>query len=258
MAALETAVDRAALFEFLTRMGDNTLILGHRVSEWCGLSPVLEEDIALANVALDMIGQTQLWLGLAGEVEGKGRTADNLAYLRDAGAFRNLLLVERPNGDFGQTLMRQFLFDAWHFETLKALEKSTDARVAEIAAKAIKEVAYHLERSSDLIIRLGDGTDESHKRMQAALDDQWSYTGEMFISDDTDKAVAEAGIAPDPASLRAAWDAVVKSTLEEATLTIPDSGYAHKGGKRGVHTEHLGFILAEMQFLQRAYPGAVW
>ena len=153
MAITETAVDRAAFFEFLTRMGDNTLILGHRVSEWCGLSPVLEEDIALANVALDMIGQTQLWLGLAGEVEGKGRTADNLAYLRDAGGFRNLLLVERPNGDFGQTLMRQFLFDAWHFEMLKALEKSTDARVAEIAAKAVKEVAYHLERSSDLIIR---------------------------------------------------------------------------------------------------------
>lgn len=258
MASVEAAVDRAALFEFLTRMGDNTLILGHRISEWCGLSPVLEEDIALANVALDMIGQTQLWLGLAGEVEGKGRTADNLAYLRDAGAFRNLLLVERPNGDFGQTLMRQFLFDAWHFEMLTALEKSTDARVAEIAAKAVKEVAYHLERSSDLIVRLGDGTAESHKRMQAALDDQWSYTGEMFISDDTDKAVAAAGIAPDPASLRAAWDAVVTSVLEEATLTIPDSGYAHKGGKRGVHTEHLGFILAEMQFLQRAYPNATW
>jgi ring-1,2-phenylacetyl-CoA epoxidase subunit PaaC len=258
MAVQETAVDHAALFEFLTRMGDNTLILGHRVSEWCGLSPVLEEDIALANVALDLIGQTQLWLGLAGEVEGKGRTADNLAYLRDAGGFRNLLLVERPNGDFGQTLMRQFLFDAWHFEMLKALEKSTDPRVAEIAAKAVKEVAYHLERSSDLIIRLGDGTDESRARMQAALDDQWSYTGEMFVADEADKAVAAAGIAPDPASLRAAWHAVVASVLEEATLVIPTELYAHKGGKRGVHTEHLGFILAQMQFLQRAYPGARW
>lgn len=258
MEALETEFDRAALFEFLTRMGDNTLILGHRVSEWCGLSPVLEEDIALANIALDLIGQTQLWLGLAGEVQGEGRTADNLAYLRDAGAFRNLLLVERPNGDFGQTLMRQFLFDAWHFEMLKALEKSTDARVAEIAAKAVKEVSYHLERSSDLIVRLGDGTDESHKRMQAALDDQWSYTGEMFMADDADKAVAKAGIAPDPASLRAAWDKHVRMVLQEATLTVPDSGYAHKGGKRGIHTEHLGFILAQMQFLQRAYPGATW
>jgi ring-1,2-phenylacetyl-CoA epoxidase subunit PaaC len=258
MAVQETAVDRAALFEFLTRMGDNTLILGHRVSEWCGLSPVLEEDIALANVALDLIGQTQLWLGLAGVVEGKGRTADNLAYLRDAGGFRNLLLVERPNGDFGQTLMRQFLFDAWHFEMLKALEKSTDARVAEIAAKAVKEVAYHVERSSDLIIRLGDGTDESRARMQAALDDQWSYTGEMFIADEADNAVADAGIAPNPESLRSAWQAVVTSVLEEATLVIPTEPYAHKGGKRGVHTEHLGFILAQMQFLQRAYPGARW
>lgn len=258
MAVQETAIDRAHLFEFLTRMGDNTLILGHRVSEWCGLSPVLEEDIALANVALDLIGQTQLWLGLAGEVEGKGRTADNLAYLRDAGGFRNLLLVERPNGDFGQTLMRQFLFDAWHLEMLKALETSTDPRIAEIAAKAVKEVAYHLERSSDLIIRLGDGTDESHARMQAALDDQWSYTGEMFIADEADNAVAAAGIAPDPASLRSAWEAVVTSVLEEGTLVIPASTYAHKGGKRGVHTEHLGYILAQMQFLQRAYPGAVW
>ncbi len=258
MAQGDTTIDRTALFEFLTRMGDNSLILGHRVSEWCGLSPVLEEDIALANVALDLIGQTQLWLGLAGEVEGKGRTADNLAYLRDAGAFRNLLLVERPNGDFGQTLVRQFLFDAWHFEMLTALKKSTDARVAEIAAKAVKEVAYHLERSSDLIIRLGDGTDESRARMQAALDDQWSYTGEMFLADDADRAVAAAGIAPAPDTLRAAWEKVVKSVLSEATLTIPDGSYAHKGGKRGVHTEHLGFILAQMQFLQRAYPGTTW
>ncbi|MEB8386474.1 phenylacetate-CoA oxygenase subunit PaaC [Rhodobacteraceae bacterium KMM 6894] len=258
MTGTDTTVDRAALFEFLTRMGDNTLILGHRVSEWCGLSPVLEEDIALANVALDLIGQTQLWLGLAAEVQGEGRTADDLAYLRDAGAFRNLLLVERPNGDFGQTLMRQFLFDAWHFQMLTALEKSTDSRVAEIAAKAVKEVAYHVERSSDLIIRLGDGTNESRARMQAALDDQWSYTGEMFMSDATDQAIAAAGIAPDPASLRDAWEQTVTSVLKEATLAIPDGTYAHKGGKRGVHTEHLGFILAQMQFLQRAYPGATW
>ncbi len=258
MVAQEAAVDQAALFEFLTQMGDNTLILGHRVSEWCGLSPVLEEDIALANVALDLIGQTQLWLGLAGEVEGKGRTADNLAYLRDASGFRNLLLVERPNGDFGQTLMRQFLFDAWHFEMLNALKTSADSRIAEIAAKASKEVAYHLERSSDLVIRLGDGTDESRARMQTALDDQWLYTGEMFIADEADTAMAAAGIAPDLASLRAGWNAVVKPVLVESTLIVPDSGYAHKGGKRGVHTEHLGYILAQMQFLQRAYPGARW
>lgn len=247
-----------AFFEALLRLGDSTLILGHRVSEWCGHSPALEEDIALANVALDLIGQTQMWLGLAGEVEGKGRSADDLAYLRDAWDFRNLLIVERPNGDFGHTLMRQFLFDAYHFELLKALQSSSDPRVAEIAAKAVKEVAYHLERSSDLVVRLGDGTEESRRRMQAALDALWPYTGEMFLADEKDTALAEKGIAADPRDLKAAWDAIVRDVLTEATLTIPASDFAHRGGKRGVHTEHLGYILADMQFLQRAYPGASW
>ncbi|MGQ3296529.1 MAG: 1,2-phenylacetyl-CoA epoxidase subunit PaaC, partial [Shinella sp.] len=172
-ATLEPAVDQAALLEFLARIGDNALILGHRVSEWCGHAPALEEDIALANTALDLIGQTQLWLGLAGEVEGKGRSADDLAYLRDGYDFRNILLVERPNGDFGKTLMRQFLFDAWHYLLLKALKSSTETRIAEIAEKAFKEVSYHLDRSRDLVIRLGDGTAESHRRMQDALDDLW-------------------------------------------------------------------------------------
>lgn len=251
-------VDQDAFFETLLRLGDTTLILGHRVSEWCGHAPALEEDIALANVALDLIGQTQMWLGLAAEVEGKGRTADDLAYLRDAWDFRNLLIVERPNGDFGHTLMRQFLFDAYHFELLKALAGSSDPRVAEIAAKAAKEVAYHLERSSDLVIRLGDGTEESRRRMQDALDALWGYVGEMFVADDKDRTVAAAGIAPDPASLKPAWEATVRDVLGAATLAIPDSDFAHKGGKRGVHTEHLGYILAEMQFLQRAYPGASW
>jgi ring-1,2-phenylacetyl-CoA epoxidase subunit PaaC len=251
-------VDQTALFEFLKRIGDNTLILGHRVSEWCGHSPALEEDIALSNTALDLIGQTQLWLGLAGEVEGSGRTADNLAYLRDATEFRNVLLVERPNGDFGKTLMRQFLFDAWHFLMLKALRGSTDKRIADIAEKASKEVAYHLDRSRDLVIRLGDGTAESHRRMQEALDDLWAYTGELFIGDAADATLAEAGIAPQPQSLKADWDELVGETLSEATLKKPADGYMHKGGKRGVHTEHMGFILADLQFLQRAYPGATW
>lgn len=250
--------DQEALFETLLRLGDSTLILAHRISEWCGHSPVLEEDIGLANVALDLIGQTQLWLGLAAEVEGKGRTDNDLAYLRDAWDFRNLLIVERPNGDFGHTLMRQFLFDAYHLELLRALEKSADPRIAEIAAKAVKEVAYHLERSSDLVIRLGDGSEESHRRMQQALDDLWAYTGEMFLSDAKDVTIAAEGVAPDPASLRAAWEAVVREVLDAATLAIPDSNFAHKGGRQGIHTEHLGFILAEMQFLQRAYPGASW
>ncbi len=247
-----------ALFEFLLRLGDNTVVLSHRVSEWIGHSPVLEEDIALANTALDLIGQTQLWLELAGEVEGKGRTADNLAYLRDAWDYRNLLLVERPNGDFGKTMMRQFLFDAWQSLMLGKLLTSSDPRVAEIAAKASKEVAYHLERSADTIVGLGDGTEESHNRMQAALDDLWDYTGEMFISDEVDEVLAAEGIAPNAASLKAEWEELVGRILNDATLTIPAKSYAHKGGKSGVHTEHLGFILADMQFLQRAYPGASW
>ncbi len=248
-----------ALFQFLLRMGDNTLILGHRVSEWCGHSPVLEEDIALANTALDLIGQTQLWLGLAGEVEGKGRSADDLAFLRDAWDFRNVLLTELPNGDFGQTLMRQFLFDAWQSVMLNWLLESTDPRVAEIAEKTSKEVAYHIERSGDTVIGLGDGTEESHTRMQAALDYLWPYVGEMFEGDAVDAVLAEVGIAPDPAELRAEYDAIVGSILGQATLTIPESRFIHKGGRDGrMHTEHLGHLLTHMQWLQRAYPGATW
>jgi len=249
--------------QFLLRMGDNTLVLGHRISEWCGHSPILEEDIAMANVALDLIGQTQFWLGLAAEngacvKEGQAADADALAYLRDAADFRNFLLVEQPNGDYAHTLMRQFLFDAWHWQQLQALEKSQDTRVHEIAAKAIKEVSYHLERSSQMTIRLGDGSPESHRRMQAALDALWSYTGEMFIDDAVDEAVAEAGIAPLPSTLREAWLHSVREVCEHATLKIPASNWAHKGGKQGRHTEHLGHLLATMQFLQRAYPGLTW
>lgn len=247
------------LFEFLLRMGDNTLILGHRVSEWCGHAPVLEEDIALANTALDLIGQTQLWLGLAGEVEGAGRDADALAFRRDAWDFRNVLLVEQPNGDFGQTLMRQCLFDAWHLLMLARLENSTNPRVAEIAAKAGKEVAYHLERSSDTVIGLGDGTDESHQRMQAALDMLWPYVGEMFETDAIDLKLDDAGIAPAPSTLREEYDAVIGRILGEATLSIPDSRFAHQGGRTGkMHSEYLGHILTQMQWLQRAYPDARW
>ena len=248
-----------ALFEFLLRLGDNTLILGHRVSEWCGHSPVLEEDIALANTALDLIGQTQMWLGLAGEVEGKGRDADKLAFLRDAWDFRNVLLVEMPNGDFGQTLMRQFLFDAWHSILLGRLMTSSDERIAAIAAKTSKEVTYHLERSADTVVGLGDGTEESHARMQAALDYLWPYVGEVFRGDAVDAEMVAAGIAPDPASLREEYDALVGRVLTDATLQIPESRFAHKGGKDGsFHTEHLGHLLTSMQWLQRAYPGCEW
>ncbi|WP_428651334.1 1,2-phenylacetyl-CoA epoxidase subunit PaaC [Roseibium sp.] len=251
---------RPAFFEWLCRMGDNALILGHRTSEWCGHSPILEEDIALANTALDLIGHTQMWLGLAGEVEGEGRDADKLAYLRDAMKFRNLLLVELPKGDMAVTIMREFLFDAYHHLLLSWLaENSTSPRVAEIAAKALKEVSYHLDRASDLVVRLGDGTEESHRRTQEALDLLWSYTGEMFAGDAVDETVAAAGIAPQLDDLRAEWESSVGEILKEATLKMPDPGaFAHLGGKQGRHTEHLGYILAEMQFLQRAYPGASW
>jgi ring-1,2-phenylacetyl-CoA epoxidase subunit PaaC len=247
-----------ALFEYLLRLGDNALILGHRLSEWCGHSPALEEDLALSNVALDLIGQTQLWLNLAGEIEGKGRDADKLAYLRDARDFRNLLLVEQPNGDFAATMARQFYFDAWHYLLLRELTGSKDARVAEIAAKGLKEATYHLERSQEWVLRLGDGTEESHRRMQAAVDDLWMYTGEMFESDEVDQAMVREGVGPDLSSLHEPWLGLMQSTAEEATLTLPQPGWAQRGGKRGIHSEHLGYILSDLQFLQRAYPNATW
>lgn len=249
----------SALFEYLLRQGDTSLILGHRVSEWCGHAPVIEEDIALANTALDLIGQTQMWLGYAGEVEGAGRSADDLAMLRDAWDFRNLLLAEQPNRDFGVTMMRQYLFDAFQVPNLTALSASSDPRIAEIAAKSVKEATYHLERSRDTVIALGDGTDESHARMQSALDRLWPYTGEMFAADAVDAEMLAQGVAPDLATLKSQWDAEITTTLTAATLTAPDSTFAQLGGKTGVrHTEHLGHLLSTMQWMQRAYPGATW
>ena len=251
--------EQTALFEYLLRLGDNTLILGHRVSEWCGHAPVLEEDIALANTALDLIGQTQLWLGLAGEVEGAGRSADDLAMRRDVWDFRNVLLVEQPNGDFGRTMMRQCLFDAFHLDLLRELADASDDRIAAIAAKSLKEVTYHLDRSSETVIGLGDGTEESHRRMQAALDLLWPYVGEMFTHDSVDEAMNRAGIAPDLAALKKRYDTRLDTILGEATLQKPGSDYAQSGGKTGFrHSEHLGHLLTQMQWLQRAYPDATW
>ncbi len=247
-----------ALLELALRMGDNALILGQRVGAWCGHAPVLEEDIALANVALDLIGQTKLWLSLAGEVEGKGRSADDLAFLRDVRAFRNALLVEQPNGDFAQTLMRQFLFDAWHLPMLRALKTSADARVADIAEKAEKEARYHLERTEDLIIRLGDGTEESHLRMQGALDALFPFAGELYAADAIDAELAARKIAPELATIGDAYLSYLKGALADATLTAPFDAVARRGGKQGLHTEELGFILSDMQWMQRAYPGAKW
>jgi ring-1,2-phenylacetyl-CoA epoxidase subunit PaaC len=219
---------------------------------------VLEEDLALTNVALDLIGQARLWLTLAGTVEGDGRNENQLAYLRDGGGYRNLLLVEQPNGDFAHSLARQFYFDTWHYFLLRGLSGSADPRIAEIAEKSIKEVAYHLRRSSGWVVTLGDGTPESQRRMQTAVDALWAYTGEMFETDAVDMAVAEDGVGVNPETLRGPWAAHVHDTLERATLRLPDEHWWHKGGKRGIHSEHLGFILAEMQFLQRAYPNARW
>ena len=255
-----------ALFEYLLRLGDTDVVLAQRLGEWIGHGPVLEEDIALANVGLDLLGQGRMWLSLAGEAEarvkGTGRNEDQLAFLRDGGAFRNLQLVEMPNGDFAMTMARQFYFDQAHLLLLRALARSTDARVAEIAAKAVKEVAYHAERSADWVIRLGDGTDESHARMQKALDALWPYTGEMFMIDAVDDALIDAGIAADARTLREPWLAAVRMVFDEATLVLPRGEWMHgangRGGKQGVHTEHLGHLLAEMQHLQRAYPGAQW
>ena len=248
-----------ALFEFLLRQGDNVLVLGHRTSEWCGTAPALEEDIALANTALDLIGQTILWLEYAAEVEGEGRSANDLAFLRDAYDFRNVLMLETPNEDYGRTLMRQFLFDAFQVHWLTALTDSKDSRISEIAMKSVKEAQYHLERSRDTIIALGDGTEVSNKKMQAALDYLWPYAREIMLVDDIDEAMHKDGIAPLPSEILAPWDALVKSTMRDAYLTIPDSNFVHKGGRTGQrHTEHLGHMLATMQVLQRSYPGATW
>jgi ring-1,2-phenylacetyl-CoA epoxidase subunit PaaC len=245
-----------SLFDYLLRLGDNTLILSQRLGEWCGHGPALEEDIALTNVALDLLGQARMWLGYAGEIAG--RDEDQLAFLRDAGEFRNVLLVEQPNGDFAQTSARQFFFDAWHHLLLEKLSASADERIRGIAAKALKEVAYHLRRSADWMIRLGDGTEESHNRMQRAVDDLWMYTGELFEVDAVEEEMMQARIGCDLAALRAPWMAEISRIFNQATLEIPQQTWMQHGGKRGIHSEQFGYILTEMQFLQRAYPGAKW
>ncbi len=247
-----------ARLDLALRMGDNALILAQRISAWCGHAPALEEDIALANVALDLIGQTKLWLGLAGEAEGTARSADDLAFLRDGRAFRNALLVEQPNGDFAQTLMRQYLFDAWHYPMLTALTQSSDGRVAEIAEKAVKEARYHLERSEDLVIRLGDGSSESHDRMQKALDLLYPFARDLTTPDAIDEGLAARGIAPDLRAIEKHYTVYLHGALAEATLAAPWDAAIRKGGKAGLHSEELGYILADMQFLQRAHPGAIW
>lgn len=246
------------LFEYLLRFGDDRLILGHRLSEWTGHGPILEEDIATANLALDLIGQAASLLRLAGEVEGKGRDEDALASFRDGTEFRNCLLVEQPRGDFGFTMVRQFLFDAHSVLLWDELSRCGHAGLAAIAAKALKEDKYHLRHSGEWVVRLGDGTDESHARVQRALDDAWRFTGELFDADDVDAAVAAAGIRVDAAALRARWDQMVDDVLSRATLRRPEGIAMQRGGRRGRHTEHIGHLLATMQSVARAHPGATW
>lgn len=251
-----------AFFEYVLRLGDTTLILAQRLSEWCAHGPALEEDLALTNTSLDLLGQARLWLTLAGELEGAGRDEDALAYLRHAPEFRNLMLAERPNGHYGDTLARQFFFDVWHYFLLQRLVQSTDERVAAIAAKSIKEVTYHVRRSSDLVVRLGDGSQLSHDKMQTAVNDAWRYTGEFFVDDNIDLEMAQRGVGCELSMLREPWLDHVRAVLTEATLVVPaevDASHAaYQGGRQGRHTEALSYLLAEMQSLPRAYPGAVW
>ena len=246
------------LFEYLLRLGDDRLVLGHRLSEWCGHAPILEEDIALANIALDLIGQASLYLHHAGEVEGKGRSEDALAYFREAVEFRNLKIVELPIGDFAFTIARQFLFDAFSFHQLRQLQKSASSELAGIAAKGYKEVRYHLRHSSEWVQRLGDGTEESHARAQAALDDLWRFTGEMFETDEIDRRLAATGVAADLKAIEPEWRTIVADVLARATLKIPPNVAMMSGGRRGQHTEYLGHMLSEMQIVTRSHPGAEW
>ena len=246
------------MLDYLLRLGDNTLVLSQRLSEWCGHGPVLEQDIALTNIALDLLGQTRMYLTYAGEIEGKGRSEDDIAYFRDAHQFRNCLLVERPNGDFAQTIARQFFFDVFNYYQLQGLRQSSDQRLADIAEKALKEATYHLRFSSDWVLRLGDGTALSHQKMQAAVDLLWPFSGEMTTPDALDLEMAAQGIAPNLPEIKALWEKKVTEVLQEATLTLPTNNWMQSGGKQGKHSEHLGFLLAEMQHLQRTYPGNTW
>jgi ring-1,2-phenylacetyl-CoA epoxidase subunit PaaC len=246
------------LFRYVLRLGDLSLVLGQRLGEWVGHAPALEEDLGLANIALDLIGQARLLLTYAGEVEGRGRDEDALAYLREHGEYLNAILAEQPNGDFGRTIVRQVLIDAFQLELYERMAASTDERLAAIAAKSVKEVRYHLRYSSGWLVRLGDGTEESHARVQSALDSLWPYTVELFAEDELDRMMADQGVAPRLGDVHAAWSARIGEILAQATLHRPKDRPHSWHGKRGQHSEHLGYILAEMQHLQRAYPGARW
>jgi ring-1,2-phenylacetyl-CoA epoxidase subunit PaaC len=247
-----------AHLQYILQLGDNALILSQRLGEWCGHGPVLEQDIAMTNIALDLLGQARMLLSYAGEYEGRGRIEDDLAYFRDAHQFHNALLVEQPNTDWAHTIVRQFFFDTFNYHNYKALLDSRDERLAAIAEKSLKEATYHLRYSSEWMIRLGDGTETSHQKMQTAVDNLWMFSGELTTPGAADRQMTEAGIAPDLSAIRSLWQQKVASVMEEATLKMPDNNWMQSGGKEGRHTEHLGYILAEMQHLQRTYPGNEW
>jgi ring-1,2-phenylacetyl-CoA epoxidase subunit PaaC len=251
------APSTATRLQYVLRLADTSLILGQRLSEWVGHAPALEEDLGLANISLDLIGQARLLLTYAGEIEGRGRSEDDLAFLRDAADFRNLTLVEQPNGDFGRTIVRQLLASAFQLELYGSVQSAADERLAQIAAKAVKETAYHLRYSASWVVRLGDGTADSHSRVQSALEELWPYTAELFNTDSIDAEMAACGT-PRAADLKASWLARIDAVLTEATLARPTDSVFPWQGKGGIHTEHLGYLLAEMQFLQRAYPGSSW
>jgi ring-1,2-phenylacetyl-CoA epoxidase subunit PaaC len=258
VSATVDKVDAQALFRYVLRLGDLSLVLGQRLGEWVGHSPALEEDLGLANISLDLIGQARLLLTYAGEVEGRGRGEDDIAFLRQHGEYLNPILVEQPNGDFGQTIVRQVLIDAFQLELYERMASSSDHRLAAIAAKAVKEVRYHLRYSGGWLVRLGDGTEQSHARVQSSLDTLWPYTVELFAEDELDRVMADNGVAPRLSEVQSGWTQRIGEILAEATLRRPNDRPHSWHGKRGQHSEHLGYILAEMQHLQRTYPGARW
>ncbi|GHA21503.1 1,2-phenylacetyl-CoA epoxidase subunit PaaC [Oceanisphaera arctica] len=247
-----------SLFNYLLHLGDSQLVLSHRLSEWCGHAPELELDIALANIGLDILGQARTVLTMAGEVEGQGRDEDQLAYYRSEREFKNLLLCEQPNGDFAQTLVRQWFMDHYHQLLFTGLSQSGHAPLAAFGVKSLKEVNYHLRFSSGWVQRLGLGTEESARRTQAAINELWRFTGELFVTDEVEDALAEAGIIPSLAELAPQWASRVAEQSKQAELTLPAQAAYRQGGKQGLHTEHLGFLLAEMQSVQRSYPNMSW
>jgi ring-1,2-phenylacetyl-CoA epoxidase subunit PaaC len=258
MAVASIQVSETPLVLYALRRADDALILGHRLSEWCGHAPMLEEDMALANMGLDLLGQARELYSYAAKVEATGNDEDKFAYLRDVRQYRNLLLLEQPNGDFARTMTRQFFYAVFADLYWRAMMNSRDATLAAIAAKSEKESAYHVRHSAEWMVRLGDGTDESHRRAQTAVDDLWAYTGEMFEVDNSERGLIESGIAIDPATLRARWIETVSSVLHEATLAMPKGEWMQRGGRSGRHSEHLGHLLSELQSMQRTFPGATW